>query len=59
MDSLLIEGERKLVADFLFDLVRRGYCEANKDYLQKQIQIASNYLTEDQKTKLRQKGILV
>ena len=59
MDSLLIEGARELFADDLFNLVRRCYCEANKDYLQKQIQIASEYLTEDQKTELRQKGILV
>lgn len=43
----------------LFNLVRRCYCEANNDYLRKQIQIASEYLTKDQKTELRQKGILV
>jgi len=35
-----------------------AYCEANKDYLQKQIRIASEYLTDEQKEELRQKGIL-
>lgn len=59
MDSLLIEGARELYADNLFETVKRCYCEANKDYLQRQIQIASEYLTEDQKIELRQKGILV
>jgi len=32
---------------------------ANKDYLQKQIQIASVYLTDEQKDELRQKGIVI
>lgn len=52
-------GDVEMDDDELFDLARRCYCEANKDYLQKQIQIASEYLTEDKKTELRQKGILV
>lgn len=59
MDSLLADGARKLFAENLFETVKRCYCEANKDYLQKQIQIASEYLTEDQKEELRQKGIQV
>jgi len=58
MDSLLADGARKLFAENLFETVKRCYCEANKDYLQKQIQIASEYLTEDQKEYLRQKGII-
>lgn len=40
----------------LFELVRRNYAEANKDYLQRQIQIASEYLTDEQKAELRNKG---
>lgn len=59
MDALLVDAARKLFADDLFETVRRCYCEANKDYLQKQIQIASEYLTEEQKEELRQKGILI
>lgn len=59
MDALLVDVARKLFADDLFETVRRCYCEANKDYLQKQIQIASEYLTEEQKEELRQKGILI
>lgn len=58
MDSLLADSARKLFAENLFETVKRCYCEANKDYLQKQIQIASEYLTEDQKEELRQKGII-
>ncbi len=59
MDALLVDAARKLFADDLFETVRRCYCEANKDYLQKQIQIASEYLTEEQKEELRQKGIAI
>lgn len=59
MDVLLVEAARKLFADNLFETVSRCYCEANKDYLQKQIWIASEYLTEEQKEELRQKGILI
>lgn len=58
MDSLLADAARELYAENLFETIRRCYCEANKEYLQKQIQIASEYLTEEQKEELRQKGIL-
>ena len=57
MDKKLIEASRKLHADNLFDLVRRNYAESNKDYLQKQISIAAEYLTAEQKAELRSKGI--
>lgn len=59
MDENLAEEARQLFADDLFETVRRCYCEANKDYLQKQIQIASEYLTDKQKNELRQKGIQI
>ena len=59
MDSLLEDAARKLYAQNLFETVRRCYCEANKDYLQKQIQIASEYLTDEQKDELREKGIVI
>ena len=36
----------------LFDIVRRNYHEANKDYLRKQIEIASEHLTKEQKAEL-------
>lgn len=59
MDKALAEGARKLCTENLFETVRKCYCEANKDYLEKQIQIASEYLTDDQKNELRDKGINV
>ena len=42
---------------YLTEIVRRCYCDANKDYLEKQLKIASEYLTEEQKKELLQKGI--
>lgn len=59
MDNALAEGARKLYAENLFEAVRKCYCEANKDYIEKQIQIASKYLTDKQKEELRSKGINV
>ena len=59
MDSLLADAARKLYAENLFETVRRCYCEANKNYLQKQIQIVSEYLTDEQKDELRQKRIMI
>ena len=59
MNKDLIEGARELFADELFETVRRCYCEANKDYLNKQIKIASEYMTDEQKEELRQRGIVI
>ena len=59
MDKVLAEAARELYADNLFETVRRCYCDANKEYLEKQIRIASEYLTEDQKKELRNKGIAI
>ena len=56
MDRTLAEAARELAADNLFDLVRENYCKVNHDYLQKQITIASEYLSEEQKEQLRDKG---
>ena len=36
----------------IFDLVRENYHKANKDYIQEQISIASQYLTDEQKKAL-------
>ena len=58
MDPVLADGARQLFADNLFETIRRCYCETNKDYLEKQIQIASEYLTEEQKEELRKRGVL-
>lgn len=55
MDKNLIDGARRLFADNLFETVRRCYCEANKDYLDKQIKIASEYMTDKQKKELQHK----
>lgn len=37
------------VEDELFELVRNNYAEANKEYIQEQIRIASEHLKEEQK----------
>jgi hypothetical protein len=57
MDKALVEAARELYAESLFETVRKCYCEANKDYIEKQLQIASEYLTDKQKEELRSKGI--
>ena len=59
MDKLLDEAAKKLSAETIFEIVRNNYCEANKAYLEKQVQIASDYLTDQQKAELRRKGISV
>ena len=42
--------------DEIEETVRKCYCDANKDYLEKQLKIASEYLTEEQKKELLQRG---
>lgn len=59
MDKDLANGARQLFAENLFEIVKKCYCEANKDYLDKQIKIASEYLTKEQKEELRSKGVLI
>ena len=56
MDKDLIEAARRLHAESLFESVSRHYHEANRAYIQKQIAIAAEYFTEDQKTELRRRG---
>lgn len=59
MDKLLVEAARKLYAEELFEIVRKNYVEANREYLQKQISIASEYLTDEQKKWLKENGYYV
>ena len=59
MDKDLIDAAREPFADELFETVRRCYNEANRDYLDKQMKIASEYLTDEQKEELRQRGIVI
>lgn len=59
MDKDLANGARQLFAENLFETVKQCYCDANKDYLEKQLKIASEYLTEEQKKELLQKGISI
>lgn len=59
MGKDLIDGARRLFADELFETVRRCYSATNKDYLDNQIKIASEYMTDKQKEKLRQKGVMI
>jgi len=58
MDKNLVDGARQLFVDNLFETVRQCYCEVNKDYLDKQVKIASEYLNDKQKEELRRKSIL-
>lgn len=53
MDKDLTDGAREFFADELFETVRRCYNEANRDYLDKQMKIASEYMTDEQKEELR------
>ena len=46
-------------ADEIFELARKNYHTANKGYIQKQIRIASEYLTDEQKKELVSKGYSV
>ena len=55
----LIDGAREPFADELFETVRRCYNEANRDYLDKQMKIASEYMTDEQKEELRQRGTVI
>lgn len=58
MDKDLADRARELFADEIFETVRRCYNEANRDYLDKQMKIASKYMTDRQKEELRQRGII-
>lgn len=57
VNQLLTEEE--LFNRTLFDVVRRNYCEANREYLQEQIRIASEYLDDEQKERFRLMGYTV
>ena len=59
MDKDLADGARQIFADEIFETVRRCYNEANRDYLDKQMKIASEYLTDEQKEELRQRGVMI
>ena len=56
MDKDLVDGARKLFADEIYWVVCNAYNEANHDFLQKQIDICSEYLTEEQKDIIRKKN---
>ena len=58
MDKVLEDGARQLYAENVFCSVLNNYKNANKEYLQKQTGIVSDYLTESQKTELRKMDIL-
>lgn len=51
--------EEELFNRTLFDIVRRNYCEVNREYLQEQIRIASEYLDDEQKERFRLMGYVV
>ena len=59
MDKDLADGARQIFADEIFETVRRCYTEANRGYLDKQMKIASEYLTDEQKEELRQRGVMI
>ena len=45
----------ELNGEELFNIVRESYAMANAEYIKKQIKIASEYLSSDQKKKLKEK----
>ena len=59
MDKDLAEAARSLIADEIYHVVRNAYNEANHDYLQKQIDICAEYLTEEQKQEIRKQGVFM
>lgn len=59
MDKDLANGVRKLFADEVYRIVSESHNKANHDYLQKQIDICSEYLTEEQKEKIRKTGFRI
>ncbi len=56
MDERLAGCAREIYADNLFNLIMENYVNVNQDYIQKQISITSEYLTEEQKKELRKLG---
>ena len=56
MDEALVNAAREIAATNIFEIARENYAKANHDYLQKQISIAAEYLTKEQKEELRKKG---
>lgn len=59
MDSLLIEGARELFATELFKTACSCNTDEEKAYLQKHINIASEYFTNSQKLELKKHGYIV
>lgn len=59
MDASLKQAACEMRADEIFELARKNYHTANKGYIQKQIRIASEYLTDEQKKELVSKGYSV
>lgn len=59
MDKDLAEAARRIFADEIYQIVRNAYNDANHDYLQKQIDVCAEYLTEEQKSEIRKQGIFV
>lgn len=57
MDNALIEGARSLYTDTLYDVIRTAYNRENHDYLQSQIDICAEYLTDEQKQTIRKDGV--
>jgi len=59
MDKALAEAALELAADNLYDIIKENYNKVNHEYLQKQVDIASEYLSEEQKEDLRGKGFVI
>lgn len=57
MDNAFIEDARSLYTDTMYDVVRTAYNRSNHDYLQRQIDICSEYLTDEQKQEIRKTGV--
>ena len=57
MNNAFIEGARSLYTDTLYDVIRTAYNRENHDYLQRQIDICAEYLTDKQKQTIRKDGV--
>ena len=55
MDKLLVDAARKEYADNVFDCIRENYAKENHDYLQKQLNIAWEYMTDEMHEQLKER----
>ena len=55
MDKVLVVGARRIFAEEVFNCIRENYAKENHDYLQKQLNIAWEYMTEEMHEQLKER----